>query len=121
MIHLDTRLIRRCHSLLYTKELDTHYVSKIDGTNGESRRPRHYLQGTTTTFPPSHSACPPLSEPSISLSVVPLGLILIVDSGIMLAIMVEFLPTYISLALRIVPPGGTSRGSPLTETKSRIH
>ena len=35
---------------------------------------------------PSHSACPPLFQPSIALRVFPLGVVLIVDASRMLAI-----------------------------------
>ena len=49
---------------------------------------------------------PPLSEPSLGLSVAPIGIVLLVDVSRMLAIVFELPPQDISLALRIAPPGG---------------
>ena len=47
----------------------------------------------------------PLFEPSPALRVVPLGLVLIVDASIMLAISLSCPPQNLRLALRIVLPG----------------
>lgn len=59
---------------------------------------------------------PPLFEPSLGLSAVPLGLVLLVDASRMLAIVFELPPPDVSLALRIVPPGDQSRYSAVLHT-----
>ena len=55
----------------------------------------HEVQWTTTTSPPS-LGLPPLSKSSLDLSVVPLGIVLLVDASRMLAIMFELSPPRIS-------------------------
>ena len=53
------------------------------------------LENTYRKLPrlvPPHSACTPLSDPSIDLSVAPLGVIILVDSSRMLAIVFELSP-----------------------------
>ena len=69
-----------------------------------------YVPGTADycDLSPPTRLVPTLYEPNLALRVLPLGVILLVDASasIMLANIFELYPQNISLATRIVPPGG---------------
>ena len=79
--------LKICDSIYEDNALKEYIVCPLS-THGKS------LQWTTATYPPS--------EPSLELSVVPLGPDLLVDVSRMLAIAFELYPMDVSLALRIV-------------------
>ena len=77
------------------------------------------VQGNNAISPP-HSACAPSESPSLDWSVVPLYLILIVGNSRILATGLVSTPWTISLALRIIPPGGASSIEITTDSKSTV-